>query len=72
MTSKPRIQQLLKIYRKAKGVDHVQGYDCPFYPGKPWVMVAYFANGREIYVETYEYYKAAAARLKAKLLIPES
>lgn len=69
MTSKPRIQQLLKIYRKAKGVDHVQGYDCPFYPGKPWVMVAYFANGREISVETYEYCKATAEKLGKALLI---
>lgn len=70
MTNKARIQQLLKIYRKAKGVDHVQGYDCPFYPGKPWVMVAYFANGREISVESYEYCKATAEKLGKTLLIP--
>lgn len=65
----PRIQQLLKIYRKAKGVDLVKGFDVPFYPGKPWVMVAYFANGREISMETYQYCKATAEKLGKALLI---
>lgn len=72
MNKKPRIQQLLKIYRRAKGVDRVQGFDCPFFPGKPWIEVAYFDNGREISMESYEYCKRTAKKLRAKLLIPES
>lgn len=72
MAKKLRIRQLLKIYRWAKGVDLVQGFDVPFYPGKPWVEVAYFDNGREISMETYAYCKATAEKLRAKLLISES
>lgn len=65
-----RIKQLLKIYRRARGVKHVEGFDFPFRPGKPWVMVAYFANGREISVERYDYCQRVVKQLKQQLLIP--
>lgn len=70
MTKNIRIRQLLKIYHKAQGVKHIEGFDFPFRPGKPWVMVAYFANGREISCDTYDYYYNAADRLRETLLIP--
>lgn len=69
---KPRFKQLLKIYNRVKGIDLVQGFDFPFVPGKPWVAVAYFENGRTVSVETYEYCKSTAKKLRAKLLISES
>lgn len=64
-----RIKQLLKIYRKAQGATRAE-IDCPFRPGKPWVMVATFDNGREISVERYDYSKEVVKRLKQQLLIP--
>lgn len=64
-----RIKQLLKIYRKAQGATRAE-LDCPFHPGKPWVMVATFHNGREISVERYDYCKRVVKQLKQQLLIP--
>lgn len=64
-----RIKQLLKIYRKAQGATRAE-IDCPFHPGKPWVMVATFDNGREISVERYDYCKRVVKQLKQQLLIP--
>lgn len=64
-----RIKQLLKIYRKAQGATRAE-LDCPFHPGKPWVMVATFDNGREISVERYDYCKRVVKQLKQQLLIP--
>lgn len=68
-TKNLRIKQLLKIYRKAQGATRAE-LDCPFHPGKPWVMVATFDNGREISVERYDYCKRVVKQLKQKLLIP--
>lgn len=64
-----RIKQLLKIYRKAQGATRAE-IDCPFHPGKPWVMVATFDNGREISMERYDYCKKIVKQLKQQLLIP--
>ena len=64
-----RIKQLLKIYRKAQGATRAE-LDCPFHPGKPWVMVATFDNGREISVERYDYCQKVVKQLKQLLLIP--
>ena len=64
-----RIKQLLKIYRKAQGATRAE-LDCPFHPGKPWVMVATFDNGREVSVEHYDYCKRVVKQLKQQLLIP--
>lgn len=64
-----RIKQLLKIYRKAQGATRAE-LDCPFRPGKPWVMVATFDNGREISVERYDYCKKVVKQLQQQLLIP--
>ena len=63
-----RIKQLLKIYHKAQGATRAE-IDCPFHPGKPWVMVATFDNGREISMERYYYCKATAKKLEKTLLI---
>lgn len=68
-TKNLRIKQLLKIYRKAQGATRAE-LDCPFHPGKPWVMVATFDNGREISVERYDYCKRVVKQLKQQLLIP--
>ena len=70
MTNKARIQQLIKIYRKAESAKNIEGFDAPFRPGQPWVMVAYYANGHETSVESYNYYCDAAERLRKVLLIP--
>lgn len=64
-----RIKQLLKIYRKAQGATRAE-IDCPFRPGKPWVMVATFDNGRAISMERYDYCKRVVKQLKQQLLIP--
>ena len=64
-----RIKQLLKIYRKAQGATRAE-IDCPFHPGKPWVMVATFDNGREISLERYDYCQKVVKQLKQLLLIP--
>lgn len=69
MTKKIRIRQLLKIYRKAQGATRAE-IDCPFHPGKPWVMVATFDNGREISMERYDYCQKVVKQLKQLLLIP--
>ena len=68
-TKNLRIKQLLKIYRKAQGATRAE-LDCPFHPGKLWVMVATFDNGREISVERYDYCKRVVKQLKQQLLIP--
>lgn len=68
-TKNLRIKQLLKIYRKAQGATRAE-LDCPFHPGKPWVMVATFDNGREISMERYDYCKKIVKQLKQQLLIP--
>lgn len=64
-----RIKQLLKIYHKAQGATRAE-IDFPFHPGKPWVMVATFDNGREISIERYDYCKKVVKQLKQQLLIP--
>lgn len=64
-----RIKQLLKVYRKAQGATRAE-IDCPFHPGKPWVMVATFDNGREISMERYDYCQKVVKQLKQLLLIP--
>lgn len=69
MTKNLRIKQLLKVYRKAQGATRAE-IDCPFHPGKPWVMVATFDNGREISMERYDYCKGVVKQLKQLLLIP--
>lgn len=63
-----RIKQLIKIYNRAQGATRAE-IDFPFHPGKPWVMVATFDNGREISIDRYNYCKATAEKLGKMLLI---
>ena len=72
MNKKPRIRQLLKIYNRVQGADLVIGFGAPPYSSKACVMVACFEYGRTISMESYEYCKSTAKKLRAKLPIPES
>lgn len=72
MNKKPRIQQLLKIYHRAKQANnpHVLCLAFPKGGGLPCVMVEF-----EKYLmtqETYVYARKTAKKLRAKLLISES